>query len=236
MKKSKIILFSILFFLSIKTAISCSEENKIDEKPKVETGTVTDIDGNVYKTIKIGTQWWMAENLRTTKFRNGEAIQNTISNTDWASLSSPSYCFYNNDFETYGRIYGAFYNWKAVNDNRNIAPEGWHIPSDDEWKTLIYYLGGFSVAGGKMKEAGTTHWISPNTGATNSSRFTALPTGSRGGTTGEFGWIGLGNDYWCATSNTDTEAWAYYVGNDIAGCLRLSHNKLNGFVIRCIKD
>jgi len=236
MKKSKIILFVILFFVTIKTSISCSEEKETTEPPVIEVGTVTDTDGNVYKTIKIGTQWWMAENLRTTKFRNGEEIPNTASNSDWMSLSSSSYCYYNNDFATYGSIYGALYNWKAVNDSRYIAPEGWHIPTDEEWKTLINYLGGFNAAGGKMKEAGTAHWVSPNTGATNSSGFSALPTGSRGGSTGEFGWVGLGNDYWSSTGNTQTEAWAYYVGNNIAGCLRLSHNKSNGFAIRCIKD
>lgn len=220
----------------IKTSISCSEENEPNEPTLQEIGTVTDIDGNVYKTIKIGDQWWMAENLCVTKYRNGEEISNIINNFEWASISSSSYCYYNNDFATYGSIYGALYNWNAVSDNRNIAPEGWHIPTDEEWKILINYLGGFSVAGGKMKELGTIHWLSPNTGATNSSGFTAIPAGSRGVSTGEFGWIGLGNDYWSSTSNTNTHAWAYYVGNNTSGCLRLSHNKGNGFAIRCIKD
>ena len=113
-----------------------------------EIGTVTDIDGNLYYTVKIGEQWWMLENLRVTHYRNGDAIPNVTDDAEWEGLSTGAYCDYDNDpanVATYGRLY----NWYAVGDSRNIAPAGWHVPSDDEWQTLVDYLGGSSVAGGE---------------------------------------------------------------------------------------
>jgi uncharacterized protein (TIGR02145 family) len=142
----------------------------------VETNTVTDIDGNIYHTVTIGTQVWMVENLKTTKYRNGDPIPNVTGNA-WAALTTGAYCWYNNDAATYKATYGALYNWYAVADSRNIAPTGWHVPTDAEWTTLTTFLGGESVAGGKLKETGTNHWTSPNTGATNETGFTALPGG-----------------------------------------------------------
>jgi uncharacterized protein (TIGR02145 family) len=138
---------------------------------------VADNDGNVYKTIKIGTQTWMAENLKTTRYRNGDPIPNVTDNSNWMALTSGAYCWYKNDADTYKSTYGAMYNWYAVADSRNVAPIGWHIPTDAEWTTLATFLGGHDVAGGKLKEIGTTHWLSPNSDATNSSGFTALPGG-----------------------------------------------------------
>ena len=135
-----------------------------------ETGTVTDADGNTYRTIKIGNQWWMAENLRTTRYRNGDPIPTVTDNFTWGHLLTGACCSYDNDSSmvfTYGRLY----NWHAVSDGRGLAPLGWHVPSDADWGTLVEYLGGSAVAGGKMKEAGTAHWLSPNTGATNESAF-----------------------------------------------------------------
>jgi uncharacterized protein (TIGR02145 family) len=139
---------------------------------------VTDIDGNIYKTVKIGTQVWMAENLKTTHYRNGIAIPNITDNTEWSNLDDlwkGAYCDYNN---TVSSVYGKLYNGFAVEDARKICPTDWHIPSVDEWTTLINYLGGYNEASGRLKESGTTHWKSPNTG-TNESGFTALPGGYR---------------------------------------------------------
>lgn len=139
---------------------------------------VTDIDGNVYKTVKIGTQVWMAENLRTTHYRNGIEIPNVTDNTEWSNLDDlwkGAYCDYNN---TPSSVYGKLYNSFAVDDARKLCPAEWHIPTVQEWTTLIDYLGGYNEAAGKLKEAGTTHWKSPNTG-TNESGFTALPGGYR---------------------------------------------------------
>ena len=139
---------------------------------------VTDIDGNVYQTVTIGTQVWMAENLKVIHYRNGDAIPNVTDSTEWSNLTTGAYCNYDNDANN-ATTYGRLYNWYAVNDSRNIAPTGWRVPTEDEWTILSVYLGGRTVAGGKLKETGTTHWISPNTGATNETGFTALPGGIR---------------------------------------------------------
>lgn len=169
------------------------------------TGTVTDIDGNVYKTIKIGDQWWMVENLKVTHYRNGYPIPNVTNNTEWDNYGNGAYCSHNNNdgnVSTYGRLY----NWDAVNDSKGLAPDGWHIPSDEEWDTLINYLGGANIAGGKMKETGTAHWESPNTGATNESGFTALP-GSYRRNNGSFPLIGYSANFWSSTKNGSYSAW-----------------------------
>lgn len=129
--------------------------------------TVKDSDGNVYKTVTIGNQTWMAENLRTTKYRNGEPIQPIADPNAWAVLNSGAY-------RPADSGYGNYYNWYAVSDPRNIAPEGWHVATDADYTELATFLGGNAVAGGKLKEAGTSHWAAPNTGATNESGFTAL--------------------------------------------------------------
>ena len=140
------------------------------------TPPVFDIDGNGYDTVVIGTQTWLVQNLRVTHLNNGVSIPNITNSTLWKNSTTPALCYYNNDSVSYAAIYGALYNWYAVNTN-NLCPTNWHVPSYSEWETLITYLGGASVAGGKLKEVGTTHWTSPNTGATNSSGFTALPNG-----------------------------------------------------------
>jgi uncharacterized protein (TIGR02145 family) len=118
------------------------------------SGTVTDIDGNVYQTVTLGGQVWMAENLKVTRYRNGDPIPCVNDASAWSGLSTGAYCHYNNDFNN-AAIYGRLYNWYAVSDSRNIAPGGWHVPTDTEWQTLVDLLGGSSVAGGKMKTTGT---------------------------------------------------------------------------------
>ena len=140
-------------------------------------GLLTDIVGNTYKTIKIGTQTWMAENLKTTKYNDGTDILNITNTTESINLSTPGYCWYLNDAYKYKNIYGALYNWYVLNTGK-ICPAGWHVPSNLEWTTLTTYLGGDSVADRKLKETGTTHWINTYTGVTNSSGFTALPGGN----------------------------------------------------------
>src|SRR5664279_5386678 len=132
----------------------------------LQAQTLQDIDGNVYKNVTIVKQILMAENLKTTKFNDGTSIPLVRENSAWKDMNSPSFCWYNNDATTNKNNYGALYNWYTVNTNK-LCPSGWHVPSDAEWTTLRTYLGGDSVAGGKLKETGTTHWKSPNTGATN---------------------------------------------------------------------
>jgi uncharacterized protein (TIGR02145 family) len=201
----------------------------------VSRTTVTGNDGTIYRTVKIGDQWWMAENIKETQYQNGDEIPNVISDSEWANLSSGAWCIYA-DNDTLADTYGYLYNWFAANDNRNIAPEGWHIPSDEEWNTLIDYLGGDSVAGGKMKETGTTHWESPNTGATNESGFSALPGGSRRGPNGQFQHLCLLTRFWSSTEETSNNAWFRMLDNEYSRVIRQEYDKHYGFSIRCVKD
>ena len=193
---------------------------------------MTDIDGNVYHTIKIGNQVWMAENLKVTKYRDGTAIPNITNNIDWTSLSTGAYGVYDND-ETNKNLYGYLYNYYAVDDSRNIAPEGWHVPTDDEWTTLIDFLGGSSISGGKMKEAGTAYWNNPNSGATNESGFTALPGGYRG-----YVYNNMGNYsfFWSSTESSNADAWTRFLYYNYSGISRNYYDKTGGCSVRCIRD
>lgn len=199
-------------------------------------GTITDVEGNVYHTISIGTQIWMVENLKTTKYRNGETIRKITADSDWNSNTTSAYCWYNND-STKRATYGALYNWYAVNDIRKIAPVGWHVPSNDEWAILIDYLGGEWVAGDKLKEAGTLYWESPNAGATNESGFTALPGGYRNyhiymG----FGYIGLSGHWWTSTENDTDNSWSRKMDHVNSNIQSSFYDKKGGLSVRCIKD
>ena len=152
-------------------------------------GAITDIDGNVYDTVVIGSQEWTVQNLKTTKLNDGTAIPEVTDNSAWAALTTPGRCAYNND-PANRTIYGELYNWYAVGIG-NLAPAGWRVPTDADWTTLTTYLGGLTVAGGKLKESGTTHWHSPNTSGTNEVGFSALPGGCRLNNDGTFFAIGL---------------------------------------------
>jgi len=201
----------------------------------VTYGSMTDQDGNTYKTVRIGAQTWMAENLRTTKYNDGTTIPNVSDNTTWQNLITGAYCNYNNTanndtIATFGRLY----NWHAVNTGK-LAPVGWHVPTDAEWKTLAVYLDDGQVAGGKLKENGTSHWQIPNTGATNQSGYTALPGGSR-----QFNWgfknIGIDGVWWSATENDASGAFAYYMYCAGGYVGRTISNKVEGESVRCVRD
>jgi uncharacterized protein (TIGR02145 family) len=153
-------------------------------------GTITDIDANSYKTIPIGIQVWMAENLKTSKLNDGTAIPSVTDDAQWTNLLAPAYCWFDNNDTLYKNIYGAYYNWFTVSTGK-LCPVGWHVPSDDEWQLLVDYFGGSNIAGSKIKEAGTNNWVFSNNDATNSSGFTALPGGMRGTLDGTFS--GQGN-------------------------------------------
>jgi uncharacterized protein (TIGR02145 family) len=172
-----------------------------------------DVDSNYYPVVTIGTQTWMAANLETTQYSDGTAIPLVTDNSvwaDWESLTAPAYCWYDNNPETYKNLYGALYNWYTVdtlsNGGKNVCPAGWHMPTDDEWTTLIDYLGGVNVAGGKLKETGTDHWNSPNTGATNEIGFTALAGGLRD-YEGQFVFINDRAPLWSSTQNGIYGSW-----------------------------
>ncbi len=208
--------------------------------------TVKDIDGNVYKTVKIGNQLWMAENLRVTHYPNGDPIPHVTDNTDWANLADnntdDAYCFFQN---LKGSVYGALYTYgAAIGDNwtrdnnpgQGVCPDGWHLPTDAEWTTLIDFLGGLSVAGGKMKETGTTHWESPNTGASNSSGFSALPGGIRNSINGHFNLTGQYGYWWSSTQYDSSKANFINLYYNSAEVSRNNYNKSSGSSVRCVKD
>ena len=205
------------------------------------SSTVTDIDGNVYSEVTIGTQVWMVGNLKTTKYRNGDPIPNVTNGTSWAALNTGAYCWYNNDLANKAD-YGALYNAYSVADTRNIAPIGWHVSTFAEWTTMIKYLGDEDVAGNKLAEKGTLHWVSPNNGATNESGFTALPGGACNfeGQHGSVTAIG----YWWTSTESDlllTMAKRIYNSPTNVGMTRNTEinagaPKKNGFSVRCVKD
>ena len=191
-----------------------------------QTGIFTDPrDGKTYKTVKIGNQVWMAENLN---YNTGIG----------------SWCYDNNSSNC--NKYGVLYNWTAAMDGeassttnpsgiQGVCPAGWHLPSDAEWTELTDYLGGASVAGGKLKETGTTHWNSPNTGATNETGFTALPGGGRD-SDGAFYSVGDLGYWWCATEVSTDGAWGRAMGSDGSSVVRYDGDKELGFSVRCLRD
>jgi uncharacterized protein (TIGR02145 family) len=206
------------------------------------TSTITDIDGNVYNTVSIGTQCWMSENLRVTKYRDGTAIPLDASGDfagdapgqTWSGLSTGARTVHAHDNANL-TTYGYLYNWFAVNDAKGLCPSGWHVPTDAEWTTLTDFLGGDSVAGGKMKSTGTTLWNSPNTGADNSSGFSALPGGFRI-LSGAFESIRNNAFIWSATENVSSFAWYRYLNNVNSNAFRnVSQEKL-GASVRCLRD
>ncbi|MFZ4401702.1 MAG: fibrobacter succinogenes major paralogous domain-containing protein [Bacteroidales bacterium] len=197
---------------------------------------VTDIDGNIYDIVSIGNQTWMKQNLKVTHYCNGDNIPNIIENETWYNLSTGAYCCYNND-ESYSIIYGKLYNFYTVTDSRNLCPNGWHVPNNAEWNTLTTYLGGDNIAGGKLKEIGFTHWIRPNTSATNKTGFTALPAGNRYNGAIFYN-MGEGGYWWSTTVNDEEEsAWNFMLSNDYGGIYSGGEfNKKYGFSVRCMKD
>ena len=214
------------------------------ELEKVNDLTVTDIDGNVYNTVTIGTQVWMAENLNTTKYNDGTAIPNITVNATWAALTTGAYSDYENNAVN-STTYGRLYNWYVVDNNastkvasnggKNVCPTGWHVPTVAEFTTLSTYLGGDAVAGGKLKETGTTHWSSPNTGATNVTGFTALPGGRRD-LDGSFYYIFNGGFWWATTAIDDTYARALLLDAWLNELALLTPYLKNGYSVRCLKD
>ncbi len=205
---------------------------------KTFTGTVTDVDANTYNTVTIGSQVWMAENLKTTKYSDGSEIPVVTDAPAWAALTTGACCWYNNDKAASNPAYGALYNWYAVststNGGKNVCPTGWHVPSDGELTSLTSYLGGDIGAGGKLKEAGTAHWLSPNTGATNETGFTALPGGNRGDV--DFLGIYNGGNLWSSTDYVGGSSWNRYFNASNSNVHTQFSGKENGFSVRCLKD
>jgi len=221
---------------------TCALTRTVNSAPQNPTSgygpNISDNDGNTYKTVYIGTQVWMAENLKTAKYNDGTAIPNVTDNNQWYNNTTGAYAYYNNDAANNAK-YGKLYNWYAVNPttngNKNVCPIGWHVPTDAEWTVLTDYLGGYSYAGAKMKEVGTTNWNSPNTGSTNTSLFTGLPGGSRS-SIGYYYDIGADGYWWSSTESSTDSAWARYLNSNVGNAFSYYVNKGVGLSVRCLRD
>jgi uncharacterized protein (TIGR02145 family) len=259
MKKLFILLISLIFLTACKKEANItnpSTKNSSDLVTCVDNSNINftvigttvgkfgdcikDIDGNIYKTVTIGTQTWIAENLKVSKYNDGTIIPNVSDNIMWSNLNSNAWCYYDNE-DVNNHKYGKLYNWytisKKTNGNKNVCPKGWHVPTNIEWTILTDYLGGDSIAGYKMKEVGTTNWESPNLQALNSSLFSAIPSGSRY----YFGtFYALGNSCgWWSSSIYDTiseNVWVRSLNHDDLSMRKYVDSKTNGLSIRCLKD
>jgi uncharacterized protein (TIGR02145 family) len=220
----------------------------IDFNSDLTYGTVSDIEGNLYKTIGIGTQTWMAENLRTTRYNDNAEIDLIESRNEWMNTETPGYCWYENNKQLYGNIEGAYYNWLAVISSR-LCPTGWHVPSDIEWKTLEMNLGMTqeqadgegtrgTLEGSAIKEAGTNNWLPEGIAGTNSSGLTGLPGGYRSGYMGIFDEEGLSSHWWTSTGYypQGNVAYARSLYSGSSGIVRTLRYLREGFNVRCIKD
>jgi uncharacterized protein (TIGR02145 family) len=204
---------------------------KASDKPLGEI--ILDKDGNIYHSVTIGTQVWMTENLKTTKFNDDTNITLVTNNSEWGWKTSPAYCSYNNTtnadtINTFGRLYNRY----AIKTGK-LCPTGWHVPNDSDWTTLIDYLGGANVAGGKLKETGTAHWMSPNTGADNSSGFKAIPSGYRTSDGGYFYHIGRCG-YWWNASDNGASKYLFFDKNDVVNFW--GDGGQDGYSVRCVMD
>jgi len=213
--------------------VGTAYSNQIKLTTNTASTTISDIEGNIYNTVSIGNQIWMASNLSTSRYRNGAYIPYILNSNQWAAIKRPALSFYNHD-NTYETNYGKQYNWYAVIDTQGICPNGWHIPSNNEWTILSDFLGGLNVAGGKMKATGTQYWSFPSNGS-NTSGFTGLPGGFRN-VDGTFGILGYNGFWWSATEENEQKAFnrsIIYTDNVLSVG---SSSKNQGFSVRCIKD
>lgn len=212
---------------------------------KTFSGKVEDADGNIYYTLQIGENEWTGSNLRTGKYSNGDVIPVVTDEKKWSSLTSGAWTVYNNDYELQ-TVYGNLYNWYAVTDERGLCPAGWRVPTDGDWKVLEMTLGMSSAssnrvgirdryAGGKLKETGTGHWLSPNILATNEYGFTALPGGYRH-PRGQFYTLRRNLNWWTSTGHDEYNAWYRNIYYNNAAIYRNIYGKTSGFSVRCVRD
>jgi len=196
--------------------------------------TVKDVEGNEYRTGTIGKQVWMAENLRTTKYRNGDLIPTTPgSKSDIRNEVKPIYQWTFSNTEKNTETYGRLYTWYAVTDNRGVCPVGWHVPTDAEWTALVTFLGGEVIAYTRMKEVGNDHWLKYDTGS-NDAGFYALPGGLRT-FNGTFEDMGISGNWWTATEYDQSCAWYRHMKGDQNNISRYLCLKRNGLSVRCVK-
>jgi uncharacterized protein (TIGR02145 family) len=213
--------------------------NVVDQPTSGYGPNISDTDGNTYKTVYIGKQRWMAENLKTTKYSDGTVIPNVTDANQWTKLTTAAWCNYKNN-NSLDSIYGKLYNWYALspttNGNKNVCPTGWHVPTDTELRVLINFLGGVNIAGGKLKETGVTNWYSPNKEASNFYKFTGNPGGNRNFSDGNFYYFGEFGYWWSSTEQSKDDAWFYSLYHASGYFNKVGYNKKMGFSIRCIED
>jgi uncharacterized protein (TIGR02145 family) len=231
--------------LGIGFLVSCKEIKKPPHNiqsttedvktPIQKSGTISDVYGNVYRYLELcDGKEWMIENLNVSHYSNGDEIPQVQDPEEWANLKTGAWCYYLND-SSYGVVYGKLYNWYAINDPRGLAPEGWRISSKKDWVLLTECLGGDNVAGGKLKEIGSSHWMSPNVGAVNTSGFSALPAGGRS-SKGEFTLVDNLGVYWTSDSHDELQAWIRHLSYSNTFVVEFYNDKRNGFSVRCVRE
>ncbi|MCP4566560.1 MAG: hypothetical protein GY841_03140 [FCB group bacterium] len=244
----RIVVSTVLVIFSLFVFGGCGDDDPVSSGSTGDTdttGTIRDFDGNFYQTVKIGDQWWMAENLKATHYRNGDEVPIISEDATWRDLISGACCAHSNDIQNVN-TYGRLYNWYAVDDSRKLAPTGWHVPTDAEWKQLEMYLGMSQAEadrdtdyrggdeGGKLKYSGPGYWTNPNAGATDESGFSALPGGSRSG--GNFFNLNTYCFFWTSSEDDSFNAWTRGLYYDTAGIYRAAYDKTSGYSVRCVKD
>ena len=215
----------LVILLLVFLVTSCKKDN--------DTLSVTDTEGNVYRIVNIGTQTWMAENLKPTKLNDGTSISIISDNASWLNSNSSGMCWFNNESGNKNTL-GALYNWYTVNTNK-LCPTGWHVPNEAEWTILINYCGGLSQAGAKLKEKGLSHWNDPNLGATDDFSFTALPSGMRynSGTFSNSGSLAV---WWTSSESDNSNSWSFSAVSGAIFANKMTFTKQYGLSVRCIKD
>lgn len=214
-----------------KNSNGIAYSKEVSFEPSANNGIIQDINGNTYKTVVIGSQTWMMENLRATKLNDGTPIQMITDKDIWIKSTSPAFCFYNNDYLNYGQIYGALYNMKAVL-TKKLAPQGWHVATSYDWGILDNLL--CSNSGGKMRYPEIGYWEAPNDFATNESGFSGLPGGCR--LDGEFKWIGIDTFWWADDNSIPLTVRGLNEGSELIGGLLTCNISISGMSVRCVKD
>jgi uncharacterized protein (TIGR02145 family) len=241
--------FSCAFSVKVKNSVNVSDEKcgvKNIFNASKNYGLVSDIDGNQYKTIEIGSQTWMAENLKTSRYRNGDPIPEVTAPGPWGALNTGAFCWYNNDSAKYDCPYGRLYNWFAAVDARKLCPVGWRIPSDEDWKVLERQMGikeseinnrfrGEAVKAGNKLKSNALLWQTPNVGTSNESGFSGLPAGARW-PDGSFIVLGERVEWWSTTVFSPESSWKRDISTKFSGIDRVNGTKVDGLSVRCLKE
>jgi uncharacterized protein (TIGR02145 family) len=235
---SRIIVKSLLFGFLTFTLNSCEDTKPVLNPDYTgQTGQVADIEGNIYNTIGMGSQIWMAENLKTTTLKDNSLIPSVLNDSIWATnyYHSPGYCWYNNDSTINKKVYGALYNYYIV-ETELLCPSGWHVPTTSEWNTLESYLGGSEIAGGKLKDYYKSYWKDPNPCIVNNYGFYAFPGGERLNFSGRFVQINESGFWWTQNQKDDFYAYSRAMSFEDKSLRTFEINKKVGCSVRCIKD